>query len=188
MECCFSSHGLGSYSGETAMNNPRDRCRRLALEAEGYLELGMHHHALHSLEQLEASGALDAHAVYLKGETLRSLERYDEALSALCSASRSLPDDIHILLALGWCYKRTGQLDRAIDSLEDALLVEPSEALVHYNLACYWSLAGNKESALTFLATAFDIDSSYRDMVEQESDFDPIRSDPDFLALTSVIV
>ena len=170
------------------MKKPRDRYRRLALEAEGYLELGMHTHALRAIAELEESGALDAHSVYLKGETLRSLERYDEALSALRTAVKILPEDIHVLLALGWCYKRTGQLDRAIDVLEDALLIEPGEALIHYNLACYWSLAGNKTSAIAFLATAFDIDSSYRDMVDDEHDFDPIRNDRDFLTLTSVIV
>lgn len=170
------------------MKTPRDRCRRLALEAEGYLELGMHSHSLHALEQLEESGTLDAHAVYLKGEALRSLERYDEALLVLRHAAQLTPDDMHVLLALGWCYKRTGKLERAIDALEDALMADPGEALIHYNLACYWSLAGNKRTALTFLATAFDIDSSYRDMVDEESDFDPIRNDPDFLAITSVIV
>mgnify|MGYP002622756173 CR=1 FL=1 len=170
------------------MKQSRDRSRRLALEAEGYLELGMHEHALGSLMQLEESGALDAHSIYLKGETLRSLQRYEEAIGELRRASRFIPDDIHILLALGWCYKRTGQLQRAIDSLEDALIVEPGEALVHYNLACYWSLAENKTRALSFLATALEIDSSYRDLIDAESDFDPLRSDPDFLALTSVIV
>ena len=50
--------------------------------------------------------------------------------------------------------------------LEDALLVEPGEALVHYNLACYWSLAGDKSKSLSYLSGALDIDSSYRDLID----------------------
>ena len=72
--------------------------------------------------------------------------------------------------------------------LEEALMADSSEAIIHYNLACYWSLAGNSKLALAYLSRAFELDSSYRDFVAKESDFDPIRSHPDFQALTSVIV
>jgi len=72
--------------------------------------------------------------------------------------------------------------------LEEALQVEPGDALLHYNLACYWSLAGGKRRALKYLAAALRIDSEYRDLVDAEHDFDPIRDDPDFVSLVSVIV
>ena len=51
-------------------------------------------------------------------------------------------------MALGWCFKRVGQLDEAIGALEHAIAVDPSEAVLHYNLACYWSLARNRRRAL----------------------------------------
>ena len=38
------------------------------------------------------------------------------------------------------------------------------------------------------LANALDIDGNFRDLVGDEPDFDPIRSDPDFKALVQVIV
>ena len=139
-------------------------------------------------QRLGDSDNLEAHALYLKGEALRSAERYQEAVIELHRAADAAPDDIHIWLSLGWCYKRTDHIALAIQSLDEALAVEPGEALIHYNLACYWSLAGNSNRALEFLATAFDIDSNYRDIVDGEPDLDPIRSDPGFLALTSVIV
>jgi len=164
------------------------RRRQLISQAEGYLELGMTEHALIMLDRLEAEGSLEAHVHYLKGEALRAAERYPEALVELRQAAKGTPDDIHIWLSLGWCYKRTNRIMLAIQSLEEALGIEPGEALIHFNLACYWSLTGNKAKALKFLAAAFDIDSNYRDLVDGESDLDPIRSDPRFLSLTSVIV
>jgi tetratricopeptide (TPR) repeat protein len=71
----------------------------------------------------------------------------------------------------------------AIDSLERALASQPREALVHYNLACYWSLAGDRRQALEYLARALHIDPEYRRLVDGEPDFDLIRSDPEFQAL-----
>ena len=68
------------------------------------------------------------------------------------------------------------------------LYLDPQNGLVHYNLACYWSLAGNKRQALLFLAQALDLDPNFRDLVSAESDFDLVRNDPAFRALTSVIV
>ena len=76
----------------------------------------------------------------------------------------------------------------AIESLEEALAVEPNDALVHYNLACYWSLAKNKRQALAFLSRAIDLKDHYRTLVAAEPDFDPIRSDPAFQALVRVTV
>ena len=49
-------------------------------------------------------------------------------------------------------------------------------------------LANNPLLSVAYLARAFDIDANYRDIVDSEIDFDPIRNHPDFLALTTVIV
>lgn len=167
-----------------------DRVRRqqLLMQAEGYLELGMARHALDVLDRWGDPATLPDHALYLKGQSLRELGRYREAIGPLARAAKGDPRNVSIWLALGWCYKRTGKLDRAIESLEEALVVEPDDALVHYNLACYWSLACNKRQALAYLARAFDLEDEYRSLVAGESDFDAIRDDPAFQALVRVAV
>ena len=122
------------------------------------------------------------------GEALRELGRYEEALLPLERSLDLLPDDVRVLLALGWCYKRTGQLAKAIEMLERAVKIDSGEAILHYNLACYWSLARNRTLALRHLQLALEIDANFRDMVSDEPDFDPIRHDAEFIVLTSVIV
>lgn len=166
----------------------RQRRRQLVREAEGYIELGMYDHAIASLDRLGDAADFDARVAYLRGEALRWQERFDEALVEFHRAADAMPDDIHVWLAMGWCYKRTGRIDLAIESLRRARAVEPGEALIHYNLACYWSLTGNVRKAVACLSNALEIDSEYRDMIDEEPDFDPIRNNPEFLAVTSVIV
>jgi len=126
----------------------RVRLQRVLREAEGYLELSMPRQALSLLDRVEDPGTYRGHLLYLKGEALRALEQYQDAVPILVNAVDLAPSNIHAWMALGWCYKRTGRLDDAIDSLEKAHEVEPSEALIEYNLACYYSLKGIKQRAL----------------------------------------
>ncbi|MGQ9575521.1 MAG: TPR end-of-group domain-containing protein [Thermoguttaceae bacterium] len=159
------------------------RQKQIEREAEGYLELGMPQRALEALNKLGGEAELSLQGLYLRGEALRWLERYEEALPFLEKAAQALPEDIHVWLALGWCYKRTGRIDRAVEAMQQALKAKPREALLHYNLACYLSLAGQRERALEHLAKAFALDPEYRQLVPGEPDFDPLRSDPQFQAL-----
>lgn len=166
----------------------RIRLNKLQREAEGYLELGVPALALRSLERLGDPSQFAPSTLYLWGEALRGSERYAEAIPALEQAAHAEPENVHVWLALGWCYKRTGQLDQAIEAIRSALKSDPTEALLHYNMACYQSLAGNKEKALDHLSQALNLDPDYRNLIDAESDFNPIRSDPDFQALLGIIV
>ena len=162
----------------------RDQIRQQHLErqAEGYLELGLPA-PLEALAKIADPTGLSPGGLYLQGEALRAMERYEDALTPLERVASDMPGDLHVCLALGWCYKRIGRIDRAVRSMEQALATEPEEALLHYNLACYLSLAGEKDRSLEHLSKAFEFDPAYRDMVAGESDFDTIRSDPGFQAL-----
>jgi Flp pilus assembly protein TadD len=166
----------------------RIRTQRILREAEGYLELNLPQNALGVLARIDEAGTFLGQKLYLTGEALRAQERCGEALGPLEQAADLLPSNVHVWLALGWCYKRTGSLERAIQSLEQAEEVDPKLALIHYNLACYWSLAGEKQRAMTYLTRAIKLDPHFRDLVCDESDFDPIRTDPEFRALTQIVV
>ena len=182
----------------------RIRRQQILREAEGYLDLiiafsdqwpldpalrdRLALRALDALQSLPAGAGQRAGSLDLTGQAYRAMERYREAIPPLESAAVLEPDNLLVWLALGWCYKRTNRLDLAIRSLERGCKAAPNEAIVHYNLACYWSLAGKTKRAVAYLAKSFDIDDSYRDLVATEPDFDPIRDQPDFQSLTGAIV
>ena len=185
------------------------RRRRLIEEAEGYLGLievlsdrfplpaeVRDQVACRVLSMIEDQGEGEpavepmesAHALFLKGQAYRAMERYQEAVAPLEQSAALAPNNIHVYLALGWCLKRIGSIESAIAWLERSLAIEPQLAIVHYNLACYWSLSGEAETALDYLATALEIDSGYRRLIAEEPDFDPIRDLPEFRELTAIIV
>jgi tetratricopeptide (TPR) repeat protein len=182
-----------------------DRIKRQQLlrEAEGYLDLvtscadelslqstlrdRLAQRALTILESIQAEGLDQEELFYLRGQAYRVMDRHDEAIPWLEEATEIDPKNIHTWLALGWCQKRSGRLDLAIQSLEAALSVAPDHAIIYYNLACYWSLANNPKLAIAYLTQAFDLDPSYRDLVDNETDFDTLRDHPSFRELTSMI-
>jgi tetratricopeptide (TPR) repeat protein len=166
----------------------RLRYQRLLREAEGYLELGLPHLAIESLKKIDQPGSHKGKHLYLLGEAFKAQGRFSEAIEVLEASAENLPSLIDIYLSLGWCYKRTKRLDLAIESLQKALEIDPSAAILHYNLACYWSLAGNKRTALDFLSEALRRDPDFRESAVNETDFDPIRGDPEFQSLLSVTV
>lgn len=60
----------------------------------------------------------------------------------------------------------------------------PPYLFVFYNLACCESLAGEKEAALEHLRQAIELSDQARAFAEGDSDFDPIRDEPEFQQLT----
>lgn len=162
------------------------RTKQLAA-AEGYTALGMYAHALDSLDKIQNLDGAVFETNFRRGEALRHLERHDEALEAFHRAFEANPDDVDLLMAMAWCYKRTNQLPRAITSMEQAYRIAPKVAVILYNLSCYWSLAGNKTQSLSWLGRALRMDKGLRQLIEKETDFDPLRHDPDFQMLVGLV-
>lgn len=180
--------------------------RRQAIlrQAAGYLELGellvdgtaptppaarkLLLRSLDTLRELPEQARSGPAASLLEGEALRALGDWDSALHPLSRAVESDPGRLEAWLGIGWCLKRLGRLSEAISALESGLESSPQEPILLYNLACYHSLAGNVPAAIEHLTKAISIDDRFRDLTDRERDFDPIRGDPRFVAVTHVTV
>ena len=69
---------------------PQKTVRRL-IAAEGYLELGMPVQALRELDKVSDPGSLTASFSYLRGESLKRIGRYSDAIKPLQYAADLLP-------------------------------------------------------------------------------------------------
>lgn len=168
------------------VKNLRVRREKLLNAAEGYLMLEMPHHALECLDAIIDPERARFASCYLRGMVLRQLGKHRESLESLEIAYEEQPENLSLLLALAWCYKRTDQLDRAILMMEHAYQSAPTEPIVLYNLACYWTLSGNKIQALSWLGRALRMDQDLIKLIPDESDFDLLRNDPDFEMLVGM--
>ncbi len=186
------------------LNQDRIRRKQLIREAEGYLDLmsvfddrwhldpvhieTLANRVIECLDQIERPQSFEAHVLFLKGQAHRAAGRFDEAAKNL-DASKSLePENLHTLLALAWCYKRLDRIEKSIDVMREALLVENESAIAHYNLACYLALELATKESCHHLAIALEIDPKYRELVASENDFDTIRNTPEFHAALSINV
>jgi hypothetical protein len=77
-----------------------------------------------------------------------------------------------------------GRYAEAAERGRELVAAAPGLAYLHYQVACCESLAGETARAIEYLREAIQRWDGCRDMAQGDSDFDPIRDDPVFAALT----
>lgn len=75
---------------------------------------------------------------------------------------------------------RAGDPKRAYDIAAAGLSGHSNSASMHFNLACFASLAGDSDRACAHLTSAFALDPQTREWAATDTDLDAIRSDPSF--------
>ncbi len=123
----------------------------------------------------------------------RSLGRKDAELNAygrlvemLRGVVRLNPDDLTATLVLGGSLVALGEKERGLEhiawTVEHALA---DEARLLYNAACTYAIAGEVDKALHTLERAYKAGYADHSWMRQDSDLDPLRDHPRFLALLS---
>jgi tetratricopeptide (TPR) repeat protein len=79
------------------------------------------------------------------------------------------------------------QYDKAIEELDRLRAETPDDPTVLYNLACAYSKTDRKSEAFDLLRQAVDIDSDFGENARTDPDFDAIRDDPEFSAITGKV-
>jgi len=73
-----------------------------------------------------------------------------------------------------------GEYAEAADRARELLEAFPRNPRLLYNVACCESLAGRKEDAIEHLRLAIESSEPLRELAAGDSDFDPLRGEPEF--------
>jgi tetratricopeptide (TPR) repeat protein len=73
-----------------------------------------------------------------------------------------------------------GDVAGALATMAEGVEQRPDNANVHFNAACYASLADEPELALGYLERALELDPGLAETVRTDPDLDPLRSDSRF--------
>jgi tetratricopeptide (TPR) repeat protein len=167
--------------------NVGKRRQRQLNAAQGYLILDMPDQALGELEGVGDPGdsAFEWHV--LRAEALRAKRDHHRALESFLAAQQIRGDDLGVLLGMAWCYKRIDQLDKSIETMRLAYQSHSEVPIVLYNLACYYSLAHDKAQSLSWLGRALRMDHGLLKLIPDETDFDELRDDSDFVRLLDLV-
>jgi tetratricopeptide (TPR) repeat protein len=77
-------------------------------------------------------------------------------------------------------YANRGDWRGAYDFAAQGLEAHPGHASLHYNLACYASMAGMRQEALEHLRRSIEGNPAMLARAQEDPDLDPVRDDPAF--------
>jgi adenylate cyclase len=118
----------------------------------------------------------------------RAKEMNDAARRSLARAEEAIaerPDDADALAFGAGLLALLGETERTKDWAERAIIIEPDDFYMHYNLACAFAILGEKELAMDRLEKSVGPTSlkSLKEFMLHDSDLDVLRDHPRYKAL-----
>ena len=152
--------------------------RRRLEYASGYLGLGMHRDAAAELGLIEGEAAVSAEVLHLWVALHQETKQWVALIEAATALAEVDPEEEHGWIS--WAYALR-ELDRVREAQEVLLKAEgrhgKSCAVLHYNLACYACLLGDRVDAKRRLATAIAMDAEFKCSATEDPDLQAMRDD-----------
>ena len=128
----------------------------------------------------ELQTAKDAERFFKQGEGLYRGHQYGQAIPLLEKAQSLRKSHVPTLLSLGVCYLREHRYPEAERQFLAALKFEPNNSVIHYNLACLYSLDDDLPRAIKALHAAILFDRRAKRAALTEPDLAKVRTRPEF--------
>ena len=159
----------------------------------GHIYIGQHRWE-EAVQYLEIACTLDQDAYRPAGMVIQAYSGLGDHNNALAAARRALARCEKILAiepdhggALGFFVTslvELGEVDRAREWTRRAVLFDPDNTRLHYNLGCAMATLGDADAACDLLDGVIDkVNASWLLWMVADNDLDPIRAHPRFMAL-----
>lgn len=124
-----------------------------------------------------------AQALEASGDHEQSRDAYDHAADVASRHMEMNPDDPRAATMLAVSLCRLGREEDGLDWAERALVIDPEDAGVRYNVACLFAVAGRTDRALDCLEEARGVGFGNRAWLERDPDLTSVRDQPRFKAI-----
>ena len=142
--------------------------------AVGYVELGMFQEANDQLENIDPFNRAAPEVLAVRIAIYHGLKKWELMAEIAKRLADFQPDDLQWTVSLAHATRRADSINAAKQILLDAESKFPKEAIIKYNLACYFCQTGEIENAKGYLNKAFEIDSSWRLKALDDEDLKPL--------------
>ncbi len=93
------------------------------------------------------------------------------------------PDYVEALLILSELYTRSGQHEKGLEADLKLTKLRPEDPIVHYNLACSYSLLHRPKEALVALERSMSLGYNDFNFLQKDKDLQSLHKDPGYQAL-----
>jgi tetratricopeptide (TPR) repeat protein len=142
--------------------------------AVGYVELGMFQDANDQLEKIDPFNRAAPEVLAVRLGIYHGLKKWELMREIAKRLADFQPNDIQWITSYAYATRRAESIPAAKDILLNAEPKFPEEAIIKYNLACYFCQTGDTENAKNYLKKAFELDSSWREKAFDDPDLEPL--------------
>jgi predicted Zn-dependent protease len=142
--------------------------------ASGYVQLGMFLEANAELDEIDPFNRAAPEVLALRIAIYRGLEKWELMQEIARRLAHFQPDDIQWTVSLAFATRRANSIQAAKEVLLKAEARFPKDAVIKYNLACYFCQTGDIHNAKNYLKKAFGIDLSWRLVALEDADLQPM--------------
>jgi tetratricopeptide (TPR) repeat protein len=142
--------------------------------AVGYVELGMFQDANDQLEKIDPFNRAAPEVLAVRIAIYHGLKKWELMREVAARLADFQPDDIQWTISLAYATRRADSIQAAKEMLLNAEPKFPKEAIIKYNLACYFCQTADIEIAKSYLKKAFEIDLNWRKAALEDEDLRPL--------------
>ena len=145
--------------------------------AVGYVELGMYTDANSELDKIDPFCRAVPEVLAVRIAIYHGLKKWELMREIAKRLADFQPNDVQWIIAYAYATRRAESIKPAKEILLQAEPKFPKEAIIKYNLACYFCQTGEIQNAKNYLKKAFEIDSSWRLQALEDEDLKLLWND-----------
>lgn len=147
---------------------------RLLLPAAGFLELGLAADAVEELDALPRAVQNRREVLALRVSAHCAAEEWGKMRRIAATLVDRWPEEASHWISHAFATRRCHDIAEAEAILLEAAVRHPSEAMIHYNLACYAAQTDRPAEALERLRRAMKIEPKVKDLALADPDLLPL--------------